>query len=133
MRRGVLALALAFAGLPLLTACDDDPQGPAPPTITGSWEGVSNGVTFSMSLFEDEEGVVAGTGTASSATTSFPYDVTGGHLFPVVQLQLALLTEPDLLTLVGFVSFDSIGALLSLDGSVTGGGFEDFPIRLTRK
>jgi len=122
---------LLFGGLPLLVGCND--EGPQFPIITGSWEGTSAGITFSMSIFEDDQGTVVGTGTSSSSTISLPYDVNGVHAFPVVRLQLALLNEPDVLTLQGFVTFDSLSTLLTLDASVTGGGFEQFPIQLTRK
>jgi len=132
MRLRVVALVLLFGGLPLLAACEED-EGPQLPTVTGSWEGTSDGISFSMSIFEDETGSVAGTGITRSSTTSFPYDISGTHGFPVVRLQMALLNEPDVLTLEGFVTFDSLSTLLTLEASVTGGGFEQFPVQLTRK
>lgn len=133
MRRHTLAFAMLTLVLPFVGACEDEEVGPEPPRITGSWEGQSGDITLSMSVFEDEDGEVFGSGNLSSPTISFGYDVTGGHAFPIVELDLAMTTEPDLLSFDGVLAFDSIGALLELDGSLTGGGFDRFPIQLTRK
>lgn len=133
MRRNAVALAVLVLVLPFSSACEDEEVGPEPPRITGSWEGQSGEITLSMSVFEDEDGGVFGSGSLSSPTISFGYDVTGGHVFPIVELDLALRSEPEVLAFDGVLAFDSLGALLELDGSLTGGGFDRFPIELTRK
>lgn len=131
MKRATPKLALCLAAL-LFWGCEDT-EAPVFPTITGSWAGTTDDVTLSMAVFEDEAGNVDGSGTLSSPSVSFPLQITGGHVFPTVQLQMALTTEPDVLALEGFVAFDSVGGLLELDAALTGGGFDQFPILLERR
>lgn len=132
MRKHAVFLAVLALVLPFMGACEEE-VGPEPPLITGSWEGQSADITLSMSVFENEDGEVFGSGSLSSPAISFGYDVTGAHAFPIVQLDLALTTEPEVLSFDGVIAFDSVGALLQLEGSLSGGGFDRSPFELTRR
>ncbi len=126
-------LLLVIGLLAFASACEKEPEAPAPPKITGSWQGTADEVTLTLSVFENDQGVVGGSGTLSSPQASFPFQVQGGHLFPDVALQLALNGEPDVLTYEAVVAFDNLGNLPAMDGALSGGGFDRFPISVTRR
>ena len=135
--RTLIPVVLVVTLLPWVTACDDDDlEGPAFPTITGSWQGTSGEITMALSIFEDETGVVGGSGTISSQHVSFPFRAQGGHLFPDVSLTLDLTGEGEQLTfdaVVAFAAIDTLAVIPEMDASVTGGGFDRFPITLARR
>jgi hypothetical protein len=130
--RTLIPVVLVVTLLPWVTACEDTEE-PQFPTITGSWEGTSGEITMALSIFEGENGVIDGSGTISSQHASFPFRAQGGHLFPDVSLTLDLTGESEQLAFDGVVAFDAQGVIPEMDASVTGGGFDRFPITLARR
>lgn len=130
--RTLIPALLLVTSLPWVTACDDTEE-PELPTITGSWTGTSGEITMALSLFEGENGAISGSGTLSSQFASFPFRAQGGHLFPDVSLTLDMTGENEQLTFEAVVAFDTLGVIPEMDASVTGGGFERFPITLARR
>lgn len=133
MFEGWRRLASACAlGAALIVAAGCEDEGPEFPTITGSWQGTSGEITMALSLFEGEDGNVDGSGTLSSNEVAFPFQAQGGHLFPDVSLDLVVTAENEQLDFEAVVAFNAEG-IPAMDASLSGGGFDDFPITLTRR
>lgn len=124
--------AIALGAALLVAGCEETEE-PEFPTITGSWQGTSGEITMTLSVIEGEDGDVAGSGTLSSDNASFPFQAQGGHLFPDVVLDLVIASEGEALDFEAVVAFDAEGGIPAMDGSLSGGGFDRFPITLTRR
>ena len=81
MRRLLAALALIAA-----TSCTDTTLGPVQ-TIDGTWSGVDNGYSLSLSLAQDSAGAVTGTLSLANLTGIFEGTVTGTFVRPDVHLK----------------------------------------------
>jgi len=124
------------------TACgSDEVTGVGPPfgsglVVTGSWEGIAGNFLLTMSLFEDEGGAVTGSGTLSTEQSGVVFDVVGSHVFPDLSLQLTVKGDGTGLSLEAVAAFGvsarRITEIAELDGTLTGGGFDRFPVRLSR-
>lgn len=118
----VLLLMFAAGG------CGDDPTPPDPATVEGSWAGTSQGVTLELTLEEPDSGGVFGSGSLSG--TAGPDAVTvksGTHVHPHVSLTLRRDDSEDL-NYAGEMTSD-----FTIEGSLTGGQFDDFPLVLNRQ
>jgi len=81
MRRLLALLAIAVA-----TSCTDPTLGPVQ-TIDGTWSGVDNGYSLSLSLAQDATGTVTGAMSLANLTGIFEGTVTGTFVPPDVHLK----------------------------------------------
>ncbi|MFV1988203.1 MAG: hypothetical protein ACC682_13040 [Gemmatimonadota bacterium] len=136
----LMAGAVLLVGL---AACsDDDPAGVALPAnsailLSGSWTGGGGGFLLTLSILEDAEGIVTGSGTLSSAASGRILDVVGQHVFPELVLDLTSIDDGTVLTLQGVAAFEVLGSritgITAIDGTLSGGGFDRLPIQLIRR
>ena len=136
----LMAAALLVAGL---AACgDDDPTGVALPAdsailLSGSWVGGGGDFAITLSILEDAEGLISGSGTVSSAVSGRIVSVVGNHAFPEVTLDLTVLDDGTTLTVDAIDAFEVLGSritgIIALDGTLSGGGFDRMPVQLVRR
>ena len=136
----LMALLVLLTGL---AACDDDePTGVVLPAdsallVSGSWTGGGGDFAITLSILEDEAGVITGSGTLSSAVTGRIVDVSGIHAFPEVSLDLTVNDDGTVLTIEAIAAFEvsasRITGITALDGTLSGGGFDRMPIQLVRR
>lgn len=121
-RRAALCLAALFA-IALLSSCGGDSSGPEP-SIDGTWTGVAQGGTFTLTLTETNN-TVTGTGSVTGGSGSAALTVTGTFDNPAFSLTLA---SP------GFQSINYAGEMEgdALDGLMNGSGFVNEPLSMTR-
>jgi hypothetical protein len=82
--RAALAAALCLAVA--LPGCDSQPTVEAP-SLVGPYVGFGGGYTWDLDLTQNG-GVLAGTGTLTTADGTFPLAITGAYTYPVVGLAL---------------------------------------------
>jgi hypothetical protein len=111
----------------VLAACGSDATAPEPdPTVTGSWSGAGNGFSLQLTLNQQPDGSVAGSGSITSPTGSIALTVSSGtHAFPNLSLTLGATGLLDT-NLTGTVTATMITATLN------GSGFTDESITLTK-
>ena len=115
---------IALSAFALLIACGGS-TSPAPPSVAGTWTGVTGAQTLSMTIVENS-GVVNGSGTIT------------GTLSGTVSLTISgTFTNPTLAVSMASGTFQPIGltAVLSgkvLTGNLNGSGFTGDVIVLTR-
>jgi hypothetical protein len=95
------------------------------PLATGQWTGSSLGLTLSLTLTETS-GQISGTATLASSSQTVALTVTGLHAHPSVSLTLSA---------AGFEPTNYTGTFSgndAINGSLSGSGFVNFALNLTR-
>jgi hypothetical protein len=119
----LLALVLTAA------ACKDSPTvADAPPDVSGSWSGTSQGVALNLTLSEGIGGAVSGSGNIAGGTDNLALIVRQGtHVDPNLSLILGA---------TGYEDMNFAGRLSSetqMTGTLNGSGFDNFNFNLTRR
>ena len=118
----VLTLLPLFA---ILAACGDSGTEPDP-TVSGLWQGTSQGTTVTLTLSESD-GEVDGSGSMSDATSSFTISVVNSTLaYPSLSL---------LLFINGYGNVNFTGTIASentMTATLNGAGFVNWGVTLTR-
>jgi hypothetical protein len=131
MRRAlILPLVLLLAGF--LTACDSSDPDPVQnnPALSGQWRGTATvqGSTLTVNLqIVENNGVVNGNGTITLANP-VAVSATGTYNFPSVALTIRSSGLEDL-NFTGTLGADG----RSLSGSMSGSGFDNFAITLSKQ
>ena len=106
----------------MFTACASNP------TMSGSWLGAESGLTLKLTLHEDSDGNITGSGTMiGNNGESIACDVTGTNAYPNVTLTLSSTGYYDVNFTGKFVDDDTV------DGELNGSGFTNFNITLVRQ
>jgi len=122
MKKILLVLIIPF----VLMACSDS-TGPAIPSMAGTWQGTSEGLTLRMTLNQSETGAVSGNGTLSGSDMSIALTVSGTHNHPNVSLTGQASGYSDM-NYSGHFQSDNLVA-----GSISGSGFNNFTLNLNRQ
>ena len=112
----------------ILAACGSDATAPEPdPAVTGSWSGTGSGFTLQLTLNEQPDGSVAGSGSITLATGPIALTVLSGtHAFPNLSLTLGA---------TGLLDINLTGTVTSatmITATLNGSGFSDESIDLTK-
>lgn len=129
-----LSLFLLLLALPLVAACDSadpaPPPPPPPPSLGGSWAGSTTiqGLVFSLSAqLVENNGVVNGNGTLTYQNP-LAVTITGTYNFPSVSMTIRA---------SGFEDLNYSATLgadgRTLSGTMSGSGFDNFGLTLTRQ
>lgn len=129
MLRRMFMLPLLLVFFAAAGCGDDSPTDTSATTLDGSWSGESQGITLSLTLNEDSEGSLSGSGSLSDSEGSAALTVSSGtHVPPNVTMTLSSTGLPDL-NFSGEVSGDNV-----IIGALEGGGLSsDFDITLSRQ
>jgi hypothetical protein len=79
---------LALATVVFALGCGDSTLGPVM-TVDGSWSGVQNGYSLSLSLTQATTGEVTGTAYIASSAVSTPATVTGSFTYPDLHITIS--------------------------------------------
>lgn len=138
MRKALYAIVLV-ASLALLAGCGGESLTPSTADLSGGWSGSSEGVTLNLTLSEDMEGNLTGSGSISGETESFSVTVSNGtHSGSSFSMQLDAGEGVENATYSGTVVVsEGTGGTgpsdqVLLDGSLNGSGFNNFQITLSR-
>ena len=115
VRAFVLTLPLLLGTI--LSACDR-PTRVEPYTVSGPWVGTARSITFNLTLREDANGQVLGSGNTTLQGQGTSLEVVGTHAPPSVSL---LISNPQ------FAPFNFRGGFASPDtlhGELHGSGFD---------
>jgi hypothetical protein len=110
-------LLLPFLLAAALSACDR-PTRVEPFTVSGPWVGTARSITFNLTLREDGDGQIRGSGNTTLQGQGTSLEVTGTHAPPSVSL---LISNPQ------FAPFNFRGGFASPDtlhGELHGSGFD---------
>ena len=119
----VLLLALA----PVLAACGDSSTEPRTPSASGTWTGVVNGGTFTLTLAEQNGGTLTGAGSLQGSGGAVSVTVTGTHVHPSISLTIKSTGFEDLNYTGQFVNDNAIS------GNLNGSGFNNETLTLMRQ
>ncbi len=122
MLRRLSALLL----LTLVAACGDSPTGPEKMSINGTWSGSTTGLNVVVTLSESR-GSVTGSGNMSGPGGSIATQVSGTRAGASLSLTLSA---------QGYIPTNFTGTIQSkttITGSLTGSGFTNLAITLTRQ
>lgn len=129
-----LSLFMLLLALPLVTACDsadpEPPPPPGPPALSGQWQGSTTiqGLVFSLNAqLVENSGVVNGNGTLNFQNP-IAVNITGTYNFPSVSMTIRS---------NGFEDLNYSATLgadgRTLSGTMSGSGFDNFGLTLTRQ
>lgn len=122
MRRwAVLPLMLAT-----LVACGDS-TGPTIPDLTGTWSGSAGGGDWSITISENEDGELSGSGSVESGGESVSLTVTGSHAHPDFSMTWSSSGVQDV-NYAGTVGESGD----QLNGELNGSGFSGESLTMTR-
>lgn len=119
---GVMALLV-----PLLLGACDRPTRVEAFTVSGPWTGTARSITFNLTLGEDSDGRIFGSGNVQVQGQGTSLEVVGTHAPPSVSL---LISNPQ------FAPFNFRGGFASSDtlhGELHGSGFDADPIIFVRE
>ena len=113
----------------MLAACGSDATAPEPdPTVTGSWSGTGNQFSLQLTLNQQPDGTVSGSGSISSAVGTLALTVLNGtHAFPNLSLTLGA---------TGLLDTNLTGTVTSpttIAATLNGSGFSNESINLTKQ
>ena len=120
-----MLVALALAA----TACKDNSTGPAaPPTVSGSWSGTSQGLTLNLTLSEGVGGAVSGSG-----------NIAGGGLNLALVVRQGTHVDPNLTLILGATGYEDmnfaarLSSATQMTGTLNGSGFDNYNLNLTKR
>lgn len=116
---------LAIVVVALMVACDDN--GPEIPQATGSWEGTVSSAVVTLTLNENSDGEVSGSGNFTAPEDALSVSVEGTHAHPDISLILAAPGFEDTNFTGEFVEDDRI------TGRLNGSGFVNNALTLYRQ
>ena len=122
MRRLFALVTLAFA-----LGCGDKTLGPVM-TVDGSWSGVQNGYSLSLSLTQASTGEVTGTAFVASAAVATNATVTGTFAYPTLHI---------IISASNFIPVDYVGTMSETEakifGKLNGSGFSNIQMDVKKK
>ena len=122
MRR-ILALAAVVACL----GCGDNTLGPVM-TADGSWAGVQNGYSLSLSLTQSTTGDITGTAFIASTAVATDATVTGTFVYPNLHITI---------NATNFLPVDYTGTMSATEakifGKLNGSGFSNIEVDVKKK
>lgn len=124
MARGLVGLLLVTV---VVAACGKDDQGPKIPSASGSWSGNVAGATFQLTLNEDEDNRLDGSGSMSASSAAIALTASGRHVHPNVTLTLEATGYQDMNFSGRFSGDDTI------IGSLNGSGFVNESLTFSRR
>lgn len=137
--RAAAQLLVAVALLSGVLACGEDPLGPEDVDLTGEWSGLTQNIGLDLTLQESETGSLSGEGKLSGSRDSFPFTVkSGNHSGNGFRMILAFPDVRDDVRYEGDVVVSQTEdetetpPRVQLEGTLTGSGFSEFQMTLTR-
>jgi hypothetical protein len=122
MRRFFALATLAFA-----LGCADKTLGPVM-TVDGSWAGVQNGYSLSLSLTQASTGDVTGSAFVASTAVATSATVTGTFVYPTLHLVISA---------TNFLPVDYVGTMSETEakifGKLNGSGFSNIQMDVKKK
>jgi len=122
MRRLIALTTLLFA-----LGCGDDTLGPVQ-TVDGSWAGVQNGYSLSLSLTQANTGEVTGTAFVASAAVATEATVSGTFVYPTLHITISASS---------FVPVEYVGEMSQTEakifGKLNGSGFSNVQVDVKKK
>jgi hypothetical protein len=122
MRRLITLTTLLFA-----LGCGEDTLGPVQ-TVDGSWSGVQNGYSLSLSLTQGTAGEVNGTAFVASTAVATEATVTGTFVYPTLHITISA---------PSFAPVDYVGEMSQTEakifGKLNGSGFTNVQMDVKKK
>ena len=122
MRRFLTLATVVFA-----LGCGENTLGPVM-TVDGSWTGVQNGYSLSLSLTQSMTGDVTGTAFVASTAISTNATVVGTFVYPTLHVTI---NAPN------FVPVDYVGTMSATEakifGKLNGSGFSNVEVDVKKK
>src|SRR5689334_1793454 len=122
MRRFFALATLAFA-----LGCGDKTLGPVM-TVDGSWAGVQNGYSLSLSLTQANTGEVTGTAFVASTAVATEATVSGTFAYPTLHITISA---------SNFVPVEYVGEMSQTEakifGKLNGSGFSNVQMDVKKK
>jgi hypothetical protein len=122
MRRLIALSTLLFS-----LACGEDTLAPVQ-TVDGSWSGVQNGYSLSLSLAQATTGEVTGTAFVASTAVATDATVVGTFAYPTLHITISA---------NGFTPVDYVGDMSATEakifGHLNGSGFSNVQMDVKKK
>ena len=121
-------LLLLLSLFAMLAACGDDSVAPDPdPTVTGSWIGTTGTTTLLLTMNQQPDGSVSGSGSIADVTTIALTISAGTQVFPNLSLTLTATGLQDL-NLTGTVTSST-----AIAARLNGSGYSNENINLSKQ
>ena len=118
---------LALAAVVLALGCGDNTLGPVM-TADGSWSGVQNGYSLSLSLTQSTTGDITGTAFIASTAVATDATVTGTFVYPNLHITS---------NATNFLPVDYAGTMSATEakifGKLNGSGFANVEVDVKKK